>query len=936
MSTDGPDAEPSDAGRGITFEEKDRPLRDDVRTLGTLVGDMLRDQGGDALFERVESARRAAIARRDADGPLEGSELEDVVAGLDPEQAERLIGAFLAYFRVVNLAEQVHRIRRRRDHLRGDQAQSGSLLAVARALRADGLDRRDALKLFRGLHVEPVFTAHPTEATRPSLLEKEVEIARSLVRRLDPSLTPAEERAALGRIRTEITIAWQTEVQAASRPTVQDELEHVLYHLTEAIYQVVPPLYESLADALDTVWPPDDEDAPENTDEAAPTGTGSVGEELPEILTFASWVGGDMDGNPYVTAETVRATLGSQRRRIVQGYARELRALASRLSQTASRVEVDPEIDRRIELYDSLLPGELERIPARHRDMPYRVLLLLAARRLDLTGEGPQIGYPSADELRSDLELVRDSLEGHAGHWAGARAVRRLLRRVRTFGFHLATLDLRQDADLHRRVVGHLLGDDRWSERPAASRLRRLADLLPRAEERTTDAVGEPEAHRTLAVFRAVAEARSLGFGQRALGSYIISMTRDADDVVTVLLLARFAGLVDDDGHVPLDVAPLFETVDDLEAGPGILERLFADPSYAEHLERRGRRQLVMIGYSDSNKDGGIAASRWALQRAQAAVAEVCARHDVALTLFHGRGGTISRGGGKTRRAVAAAPPGTVAGRLRMTEQGEVIHEKYGLRGIALRTFEETVGAVALASAAAERATSVDPAWAAAMDTVATASRDRYRALIHEHDELYPYFRSATPIDVIERLAIGSRPASRRVRAGLDGLRAIPWVFAWTQSRHLLPGWFGLGSGLEAAVAEHGRATVRRMTTEWPFLSILMEDVEMVLAKADLGIAERYAQLAGDAGVEIFEIIRTEHARTVDAVLSLNGRGSLLENDPALRRSIRLRNPYVDPMSLLQVDLLARWRAAGRPDDATFQALLATVHGIAQGLHNTG
>ncbi|MEM9553043.1 MAG: phosphoenolpyruvate carboxylase [Acidobacteriota bacterium] len=936
--------------RTAEFEEKDLPLKDDVHLLGALVGDVIRDQGGDELFDRVEAARRAAIARREASDDAAtalDTPLDHLLDALEPATAELLVRSYLAYFRVVNLAEAVHRIRRRRDYLRERQPQAGSLLATLHALRGAGLDRGAARTLFDHLVFEPVFTAHPTEATRRVLLEKELEIAKVLVQRLAPERTPPEERAALERIRTEITIAWQTEEQPGVRPTVRDEMEHVLYHVTEVLYRIVPPLYEDLEEAFDEVF-----------------GSTDVESDRPirGLLRCASWVGGDMDGNPYVSSETMRETLHEHRRQVLGCYRRDLETLARELSQSASRVTLAPALAERLDEYGQMLPDVLRRQPERQRDMPYRTLLRLIAQRVELTREprpeNRHLVYPDAAALRHDLELVLDSLARNRGTHAGLFGMRRLLRRLDTFGFHLATLDLRQDAQAHREVVGTVLGDDRWADRRAAGRTRRLLELLPTVEPRApqADDAATPAGaavRRALDVFRAVAEVQSSGFGRHAIGPYIISMTEGVDDILTVLLLARWAGLGDrENGEetagtmppVPLDIAPLFETVGDLEAAPAILDELFSLPLYRRHLEHRGRRQMVMIGYSDSNKDGGLAAARWALHQGQEEIAAVCARHDVELTLFHGRGGTVSRGGGKTRSAVLAAPRGTVDGRLRVTEQGEVIHEKYGLRGIALRELEQTLGAVALATAAPTPDDAREPAWREAMDDLAAESRRVYRALVYEHPDFYSYFRHATPIDVIERMMIGSRPASRRARTGLANLRAIPWVFSWTQSRHILPGWYGLGSGLARAIEHHGRDTVAAMVTDWPFLSALVGDAEMVLAKADLGIAARYAVLADEltgadgapVGQSLFAQIRTEHDRTVELLLELQGTPRLLERDPALRRSIRLRNPYVDPMSWLQIDLLRRWRAAGRPEGELFDALLATVHGIAQGLHNTG
>ncbi|HXO86706.1 MAG TPA: phosphoenolpyruvate carboxylase, partial [Gemmatimonadales bacterium] len=573
----------------------------------------------------------------------------------------------------------------------------------------------------------------------------------------------------------------------------------------------------------------------------------------------------------------------------------------------------------------------------RYYDMPYRVLLGLMGARLDATRRDEPRAYAGPSELARDLEDVIASLRAHRGEHAGLFGVQRLLRRVETFGFHLATIDLRQHARVHRAVIGTLLRDADWSTRSPADRLARLRRILEQSE----DPAGAPdaEASRVLEVFKAIATCRTR-FGQKAVGPYIISMAEGADDVLSVLALARWGGLARPGRQVPLDVAPLFETVDDLERAPSVLDDLLGDAYYRAHLGARDLHQVVMIGYSDSNKDAGIAASRWALQEAQAALVAATERSGVELTFFHGRGGTVSRGGGRIASAILSAPRGSVKGRLRVTEQGEVINAKYGLRGVAMRTLEQTVSAVAQATALPRDPDPRETGWTRIMDEIARDGRAAYRALVYDDARFVEYFQQATPIDVIQRMAIGSRPASRHDSdqpAGMiEQLRAIPWVFAWTQSRHLLPGWYGVGTALDRAVARHGSATLDEMVRDWPFLRTLIDDVEMVLGVADLSIAARYARLAGALGDHYFPAIRAEFDRVTAHVLALKHEQALLDSDPALQRSIRLRNPYVDPMSLLQVDLLERWRAAGRPDDELFRALMASVRGIAQGLQSTG
>jgi phosphoenolpyruvate carboxylase len=900
----------------ITFETKDQPLRDDVRILGTLVGDLLRDQGGDELFELVESARLRSIRRRE-NNEKPGEELAELVKNLDLSVALEVIRAFSTYFQMVNTAEKVHRIRRRREyHQEYGLYQPGGLEETVIKLKAAGLDLEAVTALFQSLQIEPVFTAHPTEPTRRTILRKEQNIVRRLIDMLNPTMTVQETYVCLQNIRLEMTTGWQTDEHPSEQMTVADELEHVLFFMTDVLYKAVAPFYEDVENAIGRVY-------------------GAEGQSfsIPSIVRFASWVGGDMDGNPNVNAKTIRSTLARQRSLILDLYYRECGSISSKLSQTPGRVDVDPRILQKIDNYRGIFQHAYHSVPARHREMPYRVFLRLIQERLQATYDDGIYPYEYAEELQADISLLADSLAANKGQHAGLFSVTRLLRRIDTFGFHFLTLDVRQDALVLRRVVGELIGDKDWLEREPEYRLKKIGEAI-----RARDSVTETQsvlARKTLAVFQAIAFCRRK-YGERAIGPFIVSMTQGADDILSVLLLANWSELHNRLDEVPLDIAPLLETVDDLKEGSGILGAMLDNELYREHLRQRSDRQTVMIGYSDSNKDSGLASARWALQNAQVDLVKVMSRRNIELLLFHGRGGTISRGGGKTHTAVLGAPPGTVNGRLRVTEQGEIINEKYGLRGIALRTLEQATGSVALATALPEHRGNDQPEWHDMMQVVADVSRDKYRRLVFDTPGFYEYFRMATPIDLIERMRIGSRPSSRRAGSGVENLRAIPWVFAWTQSRLMLPGWFGIGSGLAAASEQFDDTAFRDMFREWYFMRALTSDAEMVLAKADFGIAKLYSELAGPLHDEFFPQIEKEFELTRDLILEYSDHEALLEGDITLQRAIMLRNPYVDPMSLMQVDLLRRWRSKGRNDSALFEALLASINGIAQGLQNTG
>ncbi|HEV2620483.1 MAG TPA: phosphoenolpyruvate carboxylase [Frateuria sp.] len=913
-----------EASRDADYLPHDGPLREDVGKLGRLVGRMLAEQGGEAFFERVEAVRQAAIRRRREGEPL--ATLASTLDGLNTGDAEALARAFATYFQAVNTAERVHRIRRRRDYQReGNAPQPESLLDALGRLKAEGVGAEELLGLLARLWIEPVFTAHPTEAVRRSLLEKEQAIVRALVDGFDAGRTPQERAEDEDRIYMALSTGWQTAEASPVRPTVQDEHHHVGFYLANPIYRIAPALYESLADALQAVY--------------------GVAAPLPRLLGFASWVGGDMDGNPNVGADTIAASLATQRAHVLEHYVADVAGLARLLSQTEGRVAVDAELVARLADYRERFPQAAARIRPRHADMPYRCLLTLIGARLEATGENEHAeGYASPAELLDDLQLIDRSLLAHRGLHAGAYAVRRLIWRVRTFGFHLARLDVRQDSRVHDDALAALLADDAWPGRPADERALHLSGY---AAGHARFAISHAEVVTGLYdVFVTLGDARRR-YDSDAIGLYVISMARSAADVLAVLALARYGGLVapipssravpgDETGStVPLDIAPLFETIDDLVHAPATLRALLADPVYRTHLQSRGDRQWVMLGYSDSGKDGGTLASRWALQRAQVELLEVAGEAGIRLAFFHGRGGSASRGGGRMAPALLSSPPGSIAGVLRVTEQGEVIHRKYGIRALALRNLEQTVSAVLRASLRPRAHEAREAAWRECMEALAAHSRRHYRALV-EREGFVEYFRSATPIDVVERMTLGSRPASRRSMRGVQDLRAIPWVFAWTQCRSIITGWYGLGSALEQGAVAFGEQALVEMARGWPFLANALDDVAMVLAKCDLDIAEAFSRLAGDLHEPFFKLIREEFERTRRWLLRLKGGDALLADNPRLAVSIRLRNPYVDPMSLLTVDLLARWRAGGSEDEALLRALVACVNGVSQGLQNTG
>ncbi|MGH8220247.1 MAG: phosphoenolpyruvate carboxylase [Steroidobacteraceae bacterium] len=900
----------------IRFPPKHEALREDVHALGALIGQMLREQGGPALLATVEQDRVLAIRRREGDQSAAVA-LAARVRGRPPAEARDLVRAFSTWFQAVNLAEKAHRVRRRREYFVADSArpQPGGIEDALASLKAEGVTLEEALRLIGGLAIEPVFAAHPTESMRRTVLRSQQRVAALLLARLDPTLTPRETRDVWGRIRQEFTAGWQTEEHPRERLTVADEREHVLYYLSEVLYRVVPEFYEEIAEALAKLYDVEADAL-----------------ELPVLLSFGTWVGGDMDGHPDVQGKTIRETLARQQQVILGAYHEECLALAQRLSQSASRVGTSSALAKRIDQYATLLPGSRALTPSRHDRMPYRVFLAQIATRLRHTFEARASGYESAAGFASDVRLIAESLRANKGWNAGHHSVRRLLRRIETFGFHLATLDVRQESAIHHAIIAQGLDDPGWGGRPRAERHRLLAQAIER--DRGPQVELDPLGKRARGVFESIMQARHR-YGPAAIGYYVVSGATDTDDVLAVLLLARWAEAWDRrTGEVALDIAPMFDSVESLEASGGILERLLADPLYLRHLESRGRRQCAVIGYAEGNKQAGLPASRLAAQSAQrqlaSALSEVGERH----VLFHARGGSVALGGGRIDAIVRAAPRPAMNGVLRLTEQGEGVNQSYGLQPIALRTLERAFNALAYGVRRAAEPES--PAHAQCAATVARAARGAYRRLVYGDEGFYEYFRNATPIDVIERMQIGSRPAYRSDSPQLETLRPVPWAFAWTQSRLLLPAWYGAGTGLAEALDQHGLEAVREACERDISLRFLIEDVEAMLARADLEIAAAYDELAPAPLRRFFSDIRAEYELSCERVLQVKRAQRLLDADTTLQRAIELRNPYVDPMNLMQIDLLARWRAGGREDRDLFEALLASVSGIAQGLQSTG
>jgi len=958
---------------------KDAPLRRDVRSLGTLLGQVLREQAGDPLFDAVEALRRTARARRSAlaikqagagatpdakQGSAEAARAYlETAQGLtrravaDPHRAYLLARAFAFYFELINLAETNHRKRRRRSAMldAGATPQRGSLRGTLRRLRDVGISRDAALDLLAKVCILPVFTAHPTEVARRSVMFKRRSIS-DLLEKLDAIPVPATDLDALqAALLAEITALWQTDDVRSARPTVKDEVRMALDYYDASIFETVPVLYKEIAGALDAEFPPDNDlGAPGPGPRPAKDGTReTTTTSLPIVVRFGSWIGGDRDGNPFVTAETTAESLAMSRE-LLRGYSTQQApisiALQARLHHYLTMVHSS---DR---LPTEAVRLQLACIALRLGGSPPSAML----RNLVLSTTASLPPYKDAAELLEDVQLLRDSLQQNRGERLAELFLDPLLVAIRTFGLHLQTLDIRQHARVH------------------AAALQELAAGKPSAQT-----------EEVLATLRGVAALKQ--HAPEAIQQYVVSGASAAQDAFNVIELTRLAGCrIEGPGtDAPPDADPglqpvlLFESIEDLRNAPAICRELWTSATYAPLLESWGRRQEMMLGYSDSNKDGGMIASTWEIWKAHRALHTVARECGVNLRLFHGRGGTVGRGGGPTHRAIFAQPLDSFNGELRITEQGEVLNWKYSDVVLAERNLELMIAASLDALARPDIATATEPtpadgeavvmsgppkpvphltgeilpAWEAALDELSATSFAFYCKHIVEDPEVFTYFEQATPVAELEHARIGSRPAKRadasatagaqQAQRSMADLRAIPWVFGWMQSRHVVPAYFGVGHALESYVQAHpgGLELLREMAANFPLFLDIVRNVEMALAKADFGIARLYAGLVEDAALRdrVFTTLEAEFQRTRRMVLAVTGQAELLERNPVLANSIRLRNPYVDPMSLLQLELLRRKRAARREGAATPEtlaeldrAITATINGISAGLRNTG
>jgi phosphoenolpyruvate carboxylase len=904
---------------------RSRALHDDIGLLGDLLGEVIRAQEGAEVFALEERVRRLGKARRSGDATA-GRELAALVATLPVDQATVLVRAFTGYFRLVNLAEDNERVRRIRERERQEAPapRRGSLREAIAIIAARGTSATDLRELLAHADIRLVLTAHPTEAGRRTTVAKLTRVFGE-IRELDDREVGAQELVRLrARLASTIQELWSSDAIRAVSPTPIDEVRTGLVYFHSTLLEVVPRLYRELEDAVESAYP-------------------GAGIAIPAVLSFGSWIGGDRDGNPNVTAAVTAETLGLMRRTALDFLARRLELLAERVSVsslvTAPAALLEPALQAGAERFP-----RLARELARHNPHePYRRFFALARERLRATREGEAEGYRGAPELLADLRLAERALRAQRADRIADGDLHDVIRQVEVFGFHISRLDIREHAARHRAAVGELLA--RRGDEPDYRGLDEAArrQVLARALADARPLIGAycaalpAAACEVVGTFTMLREALSDGYGD-ALGSYVISGAATAADVLEVLLLMKESGLAAAGGaRTALPIVPLFEFGTSLREAGATMATLLEQPAYRAALRSWGGTQEVMLGYSDSNKDVGYLASTWGVRRAQTELAGVMRGQDVRFTFFHGRGGALGRGGGPANVAILAQPPGTVEGRIKLTEQGEVVAAKYSTPEIAHRELELVAGAALVSQLPAQPAPERLRVFEELVERMARRSREAYRALVHDHPGFESFFEQATPIEEIARLRLGSRPARRGRSARIAELRAIPWVFSWTQTRIILPGWYGLGSALAQARDDAGLPLLQEMDRDWPFFAALLSNAEMALAKADLTIGERYAGLVEDEALReaIWSPIRDEYERTCELVLAVTGQERLLDRTPVLQRSIERRDPYVDPLSFIQVELLRRLRADGASEQV-MRAMLLTINGIAGGLRNTG
>jgi phosphoenolpyruvate carboxylase len=922
-------------------EDAGDKLARDVRLLGNALGTVLKEQGGSELYDLVERIRSLTkIMREEGPSDLHDFEISALVASLDIKAAKKILKSFTTYFQLINLAEQkeIVRVNRQRAYDSGDEPRNESIRDAIRHLKCQNVPAHKMQELVKNLSIKLIFTAHPTESRRRSILEKLHRLSSWLSQMDRPLLSTSEIAKLEAEIVAETEVLWQTDEVRQRHLTVIDEASNALFYFDHTLFAVTPRIYEDLSSALAEYYPETDFD-------------------IPVFLEYGSWIGGDRDGNPTITLEHTAQILKMQKDMALSKYIPAIRTLSDRLSQSKSYVGFSQELEGSLLADAADLPYVAEAAAKRGATEHYRRKMEYIWERLQITraqnaGQGNgEHGYKSSRELLADLEIVDRSLRDNNCSFVAEQALAPLMTRVKVFGFHLARLDVRDHRGKFVNALSAIFerNGTNWDELSEDDKIicmEKAIDSCHNLIEPGTEF--DDEIKQTIELF-SQAKQKMKSNGEEAYGSFIMSMASSVSDVLSLLLLAKESGLVELHQEVPvstIDVVPLFETIADLEAAPDVLETLLSDPVYSKNIKARNNLQEVMVGYSDSNKDGGYLTAVWKLFVAQTRLTEVARKHEVALRLFHGRGGAVGRGGGPANRAIIAQPPGSIDGRIKVTEQGEVIAARYFDEEIAYRNLEQIVNAVLLSSADLKRTDTItqQPEWADAMDIIADDALKAYRALVFDDPGFVTFFQETTPIGELASLNIGSRPPKRTATDRIEDLRAIPWVFSWMQSRITLPGWYGVGTALNnfARQSEDKLKLLQNMYESWPFFTATLDNCQMSLAKADMHIGGKYTTLAKDQelALRIFGDIRREYELTVAIINKTTKSKALLDSNPVLQNTIRLRNPYVDPISYIQVELLRRLRALGAEETnqkREMQAnVLLSINGVAAGLKNTG
>ena len=910
--------------------DKDRPLREDIRLLGRILGDTVREQEGEEVFELVEQIRQASIRFHRDNEVGARRELEATLDSLNAEQTLAIVRAYSYFSHLANIAEDQHHIRRNRAHaIAGSAPRPGSLAYAFQRTRETGVEPAALGDFFDRALVSPVLTAHPTEVRRKSTLTRELEIAKLLDER-ERAVDPAELAANEEQLRRAVVILWRTNLLRQTKLKVIDEVSNALSFYDYTFFHELPRLYGAIEDRLDAI---------SGEPRAKPIGS---------FLRIGSWIGGDRDGNPFVTADVLNEAMRLQSARAIGHYLDELHELGAELSLASNLASMSPELAeladisdnsaaaRRKEPYRRAITGMYSRLAKTARELDHVIAL-----RQPVVDRAP---YASAAEFGADLAVIALSLKRTNASVVARGRLRGLQRAVDVFGFHLAPIDLRQNSDVHERTVAELLaaaspGLDykALSEAERVELLRR--ELVSPRPLLSPFIAYDEETAGELALFRAAAVIR-MKYGPGAIRTSIISKTDSVSDLLELALILKEVGLVTAEGSSALALAPLFETITDLRNCVGVMDTLLSLPEYRKLVDSQGGEQEVMLGYSDSNKDGGFITSGWELYKAEIGLVEVFKKHGVRIRLFHGRGGSVGRGGGPSYDAILAQPGGAVQGQIRITEQGEIISSKYSNPEVGRRNLETLASATLEATLLQDESPAPDPAFLETMEELSLAAYRAYRGLVYETEGFVRYFWASTVITEIAGLNIGSRPASRKKTQAIEDLRAIPWVFSWAQCRLMLPGWYGFGSAVKAYVEAHprdGLEALREMYVRWPFFRTLLSNMDMVMAKSSLAIASRYARLVEDVALreKIFARISREWRDSVDALNAIMEQAKLLESNPLLDRSIRNRFPYLDPLNHVQVELLKLYRSRAA-SEKVLTGIQLTINGVSAGLRNSG